>query len=137
MFIGCCFNAFVHLCSYHILIFDILALAPLQFSYLHYQSLQVSCPGTQLIDFPNADTCRLLALRDGTVVNQSPVSKPLCMRAVIQSSKLKIAKDYADGEGMYKKSASIYGVAGKIFVKNARKFNPKWKRKHLESLIVK
>ena len=34
------------------------------------------------------------------------------MRAVIQSSKLKIAKDYADGEGMYQKSASTYGVNG-------------------------
>ena len=53
------------------------------------------------MDFPDSPACRLLALSDGTVLNQSPVSKPLCMKTVIQSSKLKIAKDYADGEGMY------------------------------------
>ena len=53
------------------------------------------------MDFPDSPACRLLALSDGTVLNQSPVSKPLCMKAVIQSSKLKIAKDYADGEGMH------------------------------------
>mgnify|MGYP007015862891 FL=1 len=52
------------------------------------------------MDFPDSPACRLLALSDGTVLNQSPVSRPLCMKTVIQSSKLKIAKDYADGEGM-------------------------------------
>ena len=53
------------------------------------------------MDFPDSDACRLLALRDGTVLHQSPVSKPLCLKEVIQSSKLKIAKDYADGEGTF------------------------------------
>ena len=80
------------------------------YRYVHINLFQVSCPGAELIDFPNADACRLLAQHDGTVLNQSPVSKPLCTRAVIQSSKLKIAKDYADGEGMYSRKARVLEI---------------------------
>ena len=62
-------------------------------------SLQVKCPGTELRDAPEADACRLLALSDGTVINQSPVTQHLCTMKALLSSKRKIARDFYDGKG--------------------------------------
>ena len=51
------------------------------------------------MDFPETDACRLLALNDGTILNQSPVSKTLCSIQALHSSQLRIAKDFQDGRG--------------------------------------
>lgn len=51
------------------------------------------------MDFPDAEACRLLAMHDGTILNQSPVTSSLCTKGSLLSSKRKIAVDYADGEG--------------------------------------
>ena len=62
-------------------------------------TFQVKCPGTELLNAPEADACRLLALSDGTIINQSPVTKHLCTMQSLQSSKRKIARDFYDGKG--------------------------------------
>ena len=52
-----------------------------------------------MLDAPDAEACRLLALSDGTVINQSPVTKHLCTMKALLSSKRKIARDFYDGRG--------------------------------------
>ncbi|XP_059079569.1 uncharacterized protein LOC131877797 isoform X2 [Tigriopus californicus] len=44
--------------------------------------------------------CRLLALKDGTIINQSPISPVLCTSQSKRTTRLKISKDYRDGEGI-------------------------------------
>ena len=52
-----------------------------------------------MLDSPSTKMCRLLALSDGTVINQSPISPVLCSDKAIWTTRLKISKDYRDGEG--------------------------------------
>ena len=58
------------------------------------------------MDFPETEACRLLALNDGTIINQSPVAKKLCTMKSLQSSRLKIARDFLDGRGTVKARVS-------------------------------
>ena len=63
------------------------------------------------MDFPETEACRLLALNDGTIINQSPVAKKLCTMKSLQSSRLKIARDFLDGRG------TVYGFSLPVFFK--------------------
>lgn len=64
-----------------------------------------------MLDAPDADACRLLALSDGTVINQSPVAKQLCTMNALLSSKRKIARDFYDGRGEWEEDESHHSDA--------------------------
>lgn len=61
---------------------------------------QIPCPGNELeLDSNETEACRFLGLSDGTVINQSPVSKFLCSAEALNAIQLKMAIDYHDGVG--------------------------------------
>lgn len=62
---------------------------------------QISCQTPELNSYPDSDWCRVLSLSDGTVINQGPVHKVLCTAQAVRTTRLKISKDYMDGEGIY------------------------------------
>ena len=63
-------------------------------------AFQIPCPGTELeLDSNETEACRFLGLTDGTVINQSPVSKFLCSPEALNAIQLQMAIDYLDGVG--------------------------------------
>merc|ERR1719410_3164950 len=56
------------------------------------------CPG-QLVDYPTSTACRVSALGDGTVIEQTVTPSNLCDAADIRSFLLGIARRYRVGDG--------------------------------------
>ena len=64
--------------------------------YPLYCLFKTTCPGSLLHDFPRGDFCRLIALSDGTVVNQEAVTETLCLEPSIKYTKGRIGQDFLD-----------------------------------------
>ena len=64
--------------------------------YTFYCLFKTTCPGSLLHDFPRGDFCRLIALSDGTVVNQEAVTETLCLEPSIKYTKGRIGQDFLD-----------------------------------------
>ena len=64
--------------------------------YPFYCLFKTTCPGSLLHDFPRGDFCRLIALSDGTVVNQEAVTETLCLEQSIKYTKGRIGQDFLD-----------------------------------------
>ena len=64
--------------------------------YTFYCLFKTTCPGSLLHDFPRGDFCRLIALSDGTVVNQEAVTETLCLEQSIKYTKGRIGQDFLD-----------------------------------------
>ena len=64
--------------------------------YPFYCLFKTTCPGSLLHDFPRGDFCRLIALSDGTVVNQEAVTETLCLEPSIKYTKGRIGQDFLD-----------------------------------------
>ncbi|XP_023322311.1 uncharacterized protein LOC111696802 isoform X2 [Eurytemora carolleeae] len=55
------------------------------------------CPGN-LIDYPTANACRVLALSDGTMIQQIVSPESLCSESNFKTLKIRVAKQFHDGE---------------------------------------
>ena len=61
---------------------------------------QTVCPSLETNDdLPSVKWCRLMALSDGTILSQSPISSKLCTPHAITAAKIRISRDYRDGNG--------------------------------------
>jgi hypothetical protein len=58
-----------------------------------------SCPGAVLHDYPGIEFCWMMSLGNRTVISQSGISPTLCSNEAKLHTRLKISKDYQDGEG--------------------------------------
>ena len=56
------------------------------------------CPGLEPVTYPGSQACRLLALSDGTVVQQDVSPLELCLDHHITSLKRMIARKFGDGQ---------------------------------------
>ena len=66
-----------------------------------FHLLQTPCPGSQLSNTPGGDFCRLIALSDGSIINQEPVTEHLCSAPSVKYTKGKIGQDFLDTEGKF------------------------------------
>ena len=64
----------------------------------HVSPLQ-ECPASELSVFPGSSACRLLALSDGTVVQQDVTPVELCQDKHVDNLRRVVAKKFGDGRG--------------------------------------
>lgn len=65
---------------------------------LHF-FFKTPCPGSLAFDFPRGDFCRVIALSDGTVINQEAVTETLCRLPSVKYTKGRIGQDFLDTKG--------------------------------------
>ena len=58
-----------------------------------------NCPGSEAAPFPGSRACRLLALGDGSVVQQDVTPEDLCTEQHAASLRRMVARRFGDGQG--------------------------------------
>ena len=83
-------------------------------------SLQIPCPGSQLSNTPGGDFCRLIALSDGSIINQEPVTEHLCSVPSVKYTKGKIGQDFLDTKGKLSRHFNVLKLISFDYIKQIK-----------------